>query len=73
MMSIKQAIVAMLGDYVSDIWDFFYDESTDEVWRWDGENKVCTPFDDFVILAYDKWSQTHTTSVNGSGIEQFGI
>lgn len=56
MMSQKSMIVAMLGNYVSDVNDYFYDDETDEVWYWNGDCKVCTSFDEFVFLAYDKWS-----------------
>ena len=54
-MTQKEMIVTMLGDYVSPHNDYFYDEETDEAWYWKGDCKVCTPFDDFVKLAFDKW------------------
>lgn len=55
MMSLKSMIVAILSDYVSSVNDYFYDDETDEVWYWSGDIKVCTPFNEFVALAYDKW------------------
>ena len=54
-MTQKEMIVIMLGDIVSDVNDYFYNDETDEVWYWDGDYKVCTPFNDFVELAFDKW------------------
>lgn len=56
-MTMTDAIVAMLGDYVSDVNDYFYDNETNEVWYWNGDCKVCTPFEDFVRLAFDRWGE----------------
>lgn len=54
-MTQKEMIVAMLGDYASPVHDYMYNPETDEAWYWNGDCKVCTPFDDFVKLAFDKW------------------
>lgn len=61
--SMTDAIVAMLGDYVSDIHDFLYDEENNEVFYWRGSDKVCMSFEQFVKLAYDKWSTAKAVNI----------
>ena len=63
LISMTDAIVAMLGDYVSDIHDFMFDSKNNEVFYWRGDTKVCMTFDEFVKLAYDKWSTAKSVNI----------
>ena len=63
LMTVTDAIVAMLGDYVSDVHDFLWDKENQEVFYWRGDTKVCMSFDEFVKLAYDKWAAEKSLNI----------
>ena len=69
-MTQKEMIVAMLGDYVSPVHDYMYSSETDEAWYWNGDCKVCTPFNEFVELAFECWRGTEEEKVRR--IEDYG-
>ena len=50
-------IVAILGDILKK--EYFYNADTDEVYYYRDDNvQVVTPFNTFVSLAFDKWTET---------------